>query len=59
LEEVVNIPNANIVNDEKKINELLKQTKAFTRDEFSKLLSNATILSEIMINFRQKLLLMK
>jgi len=38
LEEVVNIPDANIVNDEKKVNELLKQTKAFTRDEFSKLL---------------------
>ena len=38
LEEVVNIPDAKIANDEKKINELLKQTKAFTRDEFSKLL---------------------
>lgn len=38
LEEVVNIPEAKIVNDEKKINELLKQTKAFTRDEFSRLL---------------------
>ena len=38
LEEVVNIPTAAIINDEKKINELLKQTKAFTRDEFSKLL---------------------
>ncbi|MGV4585242.1 N-6 DNA methylase [Ornithobacterium rhinotracheale] len=38
LEEVVNIPNASIVNDKKKINSLLKQTKAFTRDEFSKLL---------------------
>jgi type I restriction enzyme M protein len=38
LEEVVNIPDAKIVNDEKKINELLKQTKAFTRDEFSRLL---------------------
>lgn len=38
LEEVVNIPDAKIINDEKKINELLKQTKAFTRDEFSKLL---------------------
>jgi type I restriction enzyme M protein len=38
LEEVVNIPDAKIVNDEKKVNELLKQTKAFTRDEFSKLL---------------------
>lgn len=38
LEEVINIPDAKIVNDEKKVNELLKQTKAFTRDEFSKLL---------------------
>ncbi len=38
LEEVVNIPDAKIINDEKKINELLKQTKAFTRDEFSRLL---------------------
>lgn len=38
LDEVINIPDAKIINDEKKINELLKQTKAFTRDEFSKLL---------------------
>ena len=38
LEEVVNIPDAKIINDDKKVNELLKQTKAFTRDEFSKLL---------------------
>ena len=38
LEEVVNIPDAKTANDEKKITELLKQTKAFTRDEFSKLL---------------------
>lgn len=38
LEEVVNIPKAEIVNDKKKIEALLKQTKAFTRDEFSKLL---------------------
>ncbi len=38
LEEVVNIPDAKIINDEKKVTELLKQTKAFTRDEFSKLL---------------------
>lgn len=38
LDEVVNIPDAKIINDEKKISELLKQTKAFTRDEFSKLL---------------------
>lgn len=38
LDEVINIPDAKIINDEKKIQELLKQTKAFTRDEFSKLL---------------------
>lgn len=38
LEEVVNIPDAKTAANEKKINELLKQTKAFTRDEFSKLL---------------------
>ncbi len=38
LDEVVNIPDAKIINDEKKIKELLNQTKAFTRDEFSKLL---------------------
>jgi len=38
LDEVVNIPDAATAKDEKKINELLKQTKAFTRDEFSKLL---------------------
>lgn len=38
LEEVVNIPTAQEVKDKKKINELLRKTKAFTRDEFSKLL---------------------
>ena len=38
LEEVVNIPDAKIINDDKKVNELLRQTKAFTRDEFSRLL---------------------
>lgn len=38
LEEIVDIPNATIIDDKKKISELLKQTKAFTRDEFSKLL---------------------
>lgn len=38
LEEIIDIPKAEIVNDEKKITDLLKQTKAFTRDEFSKLL---------------------
>lgn len=39
LDEIIDIPNASIVNDDKKIEELLKQTKAFTRDEFTKLLS--------------------
>jgi type I restriction enzyme M protein len=38
LDEVINIPDSKIINDEKKIKELLKQTKAFTREEFSKLL---------------------
>jgi type I restriction enzyme M protein len=38
LEEIIDIPKADIVNNEKKITELLKQTKSFTRDEFSKLL---------------------
>ncbi|MFE3866478.1 N-6 DNA methylase [Flavobacterium sp. LS2P90] len=38
LEEIVDIPKVDIVNNDKKISELLKQTKAFTRDEFSKLL---------------------
>ncbi|MDO4229343.1 MAG: N-6 DNA methylase, partial [Capnocytophaga sp.] len=38
LEEIINIPTAEELKSEKKINELLKQTKAFTRDEFSKLL---------------------
>ena len=38
LEEVINIPDAKTINDDKKIDELLKQTKAFTRDEFSRLL---------------------
>ena len=38
LDEVINIPDSKIINDDKKISELLKQTKAFTRDEFSKLL---------------------
>jgi len=38
LDEIIDIPNANIIDDKKKISELLKQTKAFTRDEFSKLL---------------------
>ena len=38
LVEIVDIPNASIANNAKKIEDLLKQTKAFTRDEFSKLL---------------------
>lgn len=38
LDEIIDIPKADIVNDTKKIEALLRQTKAFTRDEFSKLL---------------------
>jgi type I restriction enzyme M protein len=38
LDEIVDIPKAAIVNNDKKISDLLKQTKAFTRDDFSKLL---------------------
>lgn len=38
LEEVINIPDAETINNSKKVDELLKQTKAFTRDEFSRLL---------------------
>jgi type I restriction enzyme M protein len=38
LEEIIDIPNAEIANNSKKVEELLKQTKSFTRDEFSKLL---------------------
>lgn len=38
LEEVINIPDAETINNSKKVKELLRQTKAFTRDEFSKLL---------------------
>ncbi|WP_370226553.1 N-6 DNA methylase [Mesoflavibacter sp.] len=38
LDEVVDIPKASIINNAKKVDALLKQTKAFTRDEFSKLL---------------------
>jgi type I restriction enzyme M protein len=38
LEEIVDIPDAKIINDDKKVTEYLKKTKAFTRDEFSKLL---------------------
>lgn len=38
LEEIVDIPTAEAATDEKKVKELLNQTKAFTRDEFSRLL---------------------
>lgn len=38
LEEIVDIPSAEIATDAKKVKELLNQTKAFTRDEFSRLL---------------------
>ncbi len=38
LEEIVDIPKADDLNNAKKLKELLSQTKAFTRDEFSKLL---------------------
>lgn len=39
LDEIVDIPDASKANNQKEIEKLLKQTKAFTRDEFSKLLS--------------------
>lgn len=38
LDEIVDIPSASKANNQKEIDKLLKQTKAFTRDEFSKLL---------------------
>ena len=38
LEEIIDIPNASQANNEKEIDKLMKQTKAFSRDEFSKLL---------------------
>lgn len=38
LDEIVDIPNAEQASNRKEIDKLLKQTKAFTRDEFSKLL---------------------
>ena len=38
LEEIVDIPTADAATDDKKVKELLDQTKAFTRDEFSRLL---------------------
>jgi len=38
LEEIADIPTADMATNEKKVKELLDQTKAFTRDEFSRLL---------------------
>ena len=38
LEEIADIPDASKATSQKEIDKLLKQTKAFTRDEFSKLL---------------------
>lgn len=38
LEEIADIPSADMVNDDKKIKAMLLQIKAFTRDEFSRLL---------------------
>lgn len=38
LEEIADIPSADMVNDDKKIKAMLLQTKAFTRDKFSRLL---------------------
>ena len=38
LEEIVDFPNASKANNQREIDKLLKQTKAFTREEFSKLL---------------------
>lgn len=38
LDEIIDIPNISIINDQKKIDKLLSQTKAFSRDEFAKLL---------------------
>lgn len=38
LEEIVDIPTAEMAKNERKVKELLNQTKAFTRDEFSRLL---------------------
>lgn len=38
LDEIVDIPNAGQASNKKEIDKLLKQTKTFTRDEFSKLL---------------------
>lgn len=38
LDEIADIPKADIVNDRRKIEEILKQTREFTREEFSHLL---------------------
>lgn len=38
LDEIIDIPNASIINDQKKVDKLLSQTKVFSRDEFAKLL---------------------
>jgi type I restriction enzyme M protein len=38
LEEILDIPNSKVVANDKKIDLLLSQTKAFTRDEFSRVL---------------------
>lgn len=38
LEEIVDIPDATKANNQKEVDKLLKQTKAFSRDEFSRLL---------------------
>lgn len=39
LDEIIDIPDAKSLNDDKKVKELLTQTKAFTREEFTKLLT--------------------
>lgn len=38
LDEIADIPKADIANDRKKIQEILKQTREFTREEFTRLL---------------------
>lgn len=38
LDEIIDIPNASIINDQKKVDKLLSKTKAFSKDEFAKLL---------------------
>lgn len=59
LEEIADIPSADMVNDDKKIKAMLLQTKAFTRDEFSRLLLSAITSFVIMINYHLKQLLMR